>query len=123
GLVRARLRPFGDDPGQVGQGEAGGGVHTQSGLARAAVAAAAPFCIATARSSPCGYASMRIASPACAIWALASAIEYCPKWKIEAASTALAWPSRTPSTRSSRSPTPPDAITGTGTASAIERTS
>ena len=36
-----------------------------------------------------------------------------PKWKIEAASTALAWPSRTPSTRWSSVPTPPEAITGT----------
>ena len=37
-----------------------------------------------------------------------------PKWKIEAASTALAWPSRTPSTRCSSVPTPPEATTGTG---------
>jgi len=44
-----------------------------------------------------------------------------PKWKIEAASTALARPSRMPSTRWSSVPTPPDAMTGTGTASAIAR--
>ena len=30
-----------------------------------------------------------------------------PKWKIDAASTALAWPSVTPRTRSSSPPTPP----------------
>ena len=39
-----------------------------------------------------------------------------PKWKIDAASTALAPPSRTPATRWSSEPTPPDAITGTLTA-------
>src|SRR5215475_4138123 len=48
---------------------------------------------------------------------LASRIVNSPKWKIEAASTALACPSRTPSTRWSRLPTPPEAITGTVTAS------
>src|SRR6202011_405212 len=37
-----------------------------------------------------------------------------PRWKIEAASTASASPSRAPSTRCCRVPTPPDAITGTG---------
>src|SRR6476469_9930455 len=41
-----------------------------------------------------------------------------PKWKIEVASTAVAWPSRMPSTRWSRLPTPPEAITGTGMLSA-----
>src|SRR6516225_1301593 len=46
---------------------------------------------------------------------------YSPKWKIEAASTAVAWPSRMPSTRCSSVPTPPEAITGTGTASAMAR--
>ena len=45
--------------------------------------------------------------------ALASRIVCSPKWKIEAASTALAWPSRTPSTRWSSVPTPPEAMTGT----------
>ena len=30
--------------------------------------------------------------PAEAMWLFASPIEYVPKWKIEAASTALAWP-------------------------------
>src|SRR3954470_2787901 len=42
-----------------------------------------------------------------------------PKWNIDAASTAVAWPWRMPSTRWSRWPTPPEAITGTGTLSAI----
>src|SRR5215208_2457686 len=53
----------------------------------------------------------------------ASPTECWPKWKIEAASTAVAWPSRMPSTRCSSVPTPPDAITGTGTASAMARVS
>src|SRR5438477_2097625 len=42
-----------------------------------------------------------------------------PKWNIEAASTAVAWPWRMPSTRWSRLPTPPEAMTGTGTLSAM----
>src|SRR6266404_5438109 len=46
-----------------------------------------------------------------------------PKWKIDAASTAVACPWRMPSTRWSRLPTPPDAMTGTGTLSAIARVS
>src|SRR5829696_4191360 len=71
GLIRRRLGSFRDDAGEIGEGE---------GLAH-------------------NSASIRIASPARAIWAFACAIEYSPKWKIDAASTALAWPSRTPSTR------------------------
>jgi len=55
----------------------------------------------------------RTAIPARAMWALASPIVASPKWKIEAASTALAWPSRTPATKWSSVPTPPLAITGT----------
>ena len=46
-----------------------------------------------------------------------------PKWKIDAASTAEAWPSVTPSTRWSSVPTPPEATTGIGTASATARVS
>ena len=61
--------------------------------------------------------------PALASAALACAMLTSPKWKIEAASTALAWPSVTPLTRSSSVPTPPEAITGTGTASAMARVS
>src|SRR5213078_3555372 len=49
-----------------------------------------------------------------AIYRLASVMLYSPKWKIEAARTAVAWPSRMPSTRCSNVPTPPEAITGTG---------
>jgi hypothetical protein len=33
------------------------------------------------------------------MWRFACEIEYSPKWKIDAASTALACPSRTPATR------------------------
>ena len=57
------------------------------------------------------------------MYALASDTRWAPKWKMEAASTALARPSRTPSTRWSRPPTPPDAITGMLTASATARVS
>ena len=53
--------------------------------------------------------------------ALASATECRPKWKIDAASTAEAWPSVTPATRWSSVPTPPEAITGIATASATAR--
>ena len=37
-----------------------------------------------------------------------------PKWKMEAARTALAWPSFTPATRSSSPPTPPEAVVAAG---------
>ena len=67
--------------------------------------------------------SSRIGRPAWAMCSLAWRMVYSPKWKIEAASTAVAWPSRMPSTRWSSVPTPPEAITGTGTASAIARVS
>ena len=66
------------------------------------------------RSRPGG----RTVMPAAAITALASAMVCSPKWKIDAASTASAPPSATPSTRWSSVPTPPLAITGTPTASA-----
>src|SRR5215204_1822859 len=48
--------------------------------------------------------------------ARASTMRYSPKWKIEAASTASARPGARPSTRWSRLPAPPDAITGMFTA-------
>src|SRR3984957_10347508 len=62
--------------------------------------------------------SSRIGSPARTMWSLASRMVNSPKWKIDAASTAVACPLRMPSTGWSRLPTPPDAITGTGTLSA-----
>ena len=66
--------------------------------------AMAIFC---SRPSNCGaeFFARRPASrggwrrPAAAMWRLASPIVKVPKWKIEAASTALAWPCVTPSTR------------------------
>src|SRR5882762_8176069 len=67
--------------------------------------------------------SSRIGSPARTMWSLASRMVNSPKWKIDAASTAVACPSRMPFTRWSRLPTPPDAITGTGTLSATARVS
>ena len=59
------------------------------------------------------HGSSRIGRPASAMCSLACRTVYSPKWKIEAASTAVAWPSRMPSTRWSRLPTPPEAMTGT----------
>src|SRR6266550_2039487 len=43
--------------------------------------------------------SSRIGSPARTMWSLASRMVNSPKWKIDAASTAVEWPSRMPSTR------------------------
>src|SRR5215471_5600300 len=54
---------------------------------------------------------------------LASAMVCRPKWKMEAASAASAPPSISPSRRCSRDPAPPDAMTGTVTASATARVS
>src|SRR5262245_11267797 len=45
-------------------------------------------------------------------YAFASATRYSPKWKIEAASTASARPGASASTRWSRLPAPPEAMTG-----------
>ena len=64
---------------------------------------------------------MRTGTPASAMRAFACRIVNSPKWKIDAASTALARPCRTPSTRWSRLPTPPEAMTGMATASATAR--
>ena len=44
---------------------------------------------------------MRTGTPCAARYSLAWGMVKVPKWKIDAASTALAWPSTTPSTRSS----------------------
>src|SRR5438270_13264423 len=62
--------------------------------------------------------SRRIGSPARTICSLASRMVNSPKWKIDAAKTAVACPLRMPSTKWSRLPTPPEAITGTWTLSA-----
>src|SRR5690606_15460926 len=67
----------------------------------------------------CGRTGM----PRAAMSRLASPTVNSPKWKMLAARTASAPPSVTPSARCSRLPTPPDAITGTGTASATARVS
>src|SRR5215510_10717029 len=67
--------------------------------------------------------SSRIGKPWRTMWSLACRMVNSPKWKIDAASPAVAWPSRMPSTRWSRFPTPPEAITGTGTLSAMARVS
>src|SRR6201999_723009 len=74
-----------------------------------------PFSISVTKSR---QGSSRIGSPARTMWSLASRMVNSPKWKIEEASTAVACPLRIPSTRWSRLPTPPEAITGTPTLSA-----
>src|SRR5204862_2671921 len=63
--------------------------------------------------------SSRIGKPARTMCSLAWRMVNSPKWNIEAASTAVAWPCRIPSTKWSRLPTPPEAMTGTGTLSAM----
>src|SRR6516162_3391352 len=45
------------------------------------------------------HGSSRIGRPARAMYSLACRTVCSPKWKIEAASTAVAWPSRMPATR------------------------
>ena len=55
------------------------------------------------------------AGPAAAIAALTSAIEWIRRWKIDAARTASAPPSRTAATKSAGPAAPPDAMTGTRT--------
>src|ERR671914_389186 len=61
--------------------------------------------------------------PRCAIACLASRTENMPKWKTDAASAACAPPSdgSTASARCRGCPAPPDAMTGTGTASVTAR--
>ena len=59
--------------------------------------------------------------PRAARRAFASSTVWSPKWKMLAASTASARPSRTPSARWSRVPTPPEAMTGIPTASETAR--
>src|SRR5690606_35329759 len=61
--------------------------------------------------------------PAAVIAAFTSAIVISRRWKIEAASTAAAPPIETASTQCSTVPAPPEAITGTPTASATARVS
>src|SRR5690349_5856208 len=65
----------------------------------------------------------RISMPRAAMKRLASPMAISPKWNTEAASTASAWPCSIPSARCSIRPTPPLAITGTGTASHTARVS
>src|SRR5919199_1173870 len=99
-------------------------------LARIGTRVAVPRPLGDGRGQPfehgagrAAHGSSLTATPASASRRLASATLASPKWKIEAASTALAWPSRTPSTRCSSVPTPPEAMTGTVTASAMARVS
>ena len=71
---------------------------------RAAMGARTAAAHAVSMSYPTGtlfrdHASSRIGRPAWAMCSLAWRMVYSPKWKIDAASTAVAWPSRMPSTR------------------------
>src|SRR5206468_8764255 len=70
-----------------------------------------------------GHGASRTSTPRSRMYAFASAIVWIAKWKIDAASAASAPPSVTPSTRCSSDPAPPDAITGTVTASDTARVS
>ena len=54
---------------------------------------------------------------------LTSPMETSPKWKMEAASTASAFPSVAASTMWAAEPAPPEAITGTVTAPVTARSS
>ena len=66
-------------------------------------------------------AVVRTGNPAPAIADLTDAIEWIRRWKIEAASTASAPPSRTAATKSAGPAAPPEAMTGTDTRSVIAR--
>src|SRR6185369_10773786 len=68
-------------------------------------------------------AHKRTSIPRPAINSLAWRTVYSPKWKIEAARTASARPSVTPSAKCCRLPTPPEAMTGILTASETARVS
>ena len=72
---------------------------------------------------PTACGTRRTGSPAAAIAALTSAIEWIRRWKIEAARTASAPPSTTAATKSSGPAAPPEAMTGTPTRELIARSS
>src|SRR5437588_4461878 len=69
------------------------------------------------------FVHMRTSMPRLRMCSFAWRTVNSPKWKTLAASTASAWPSLTPWARCSRLPTPPEAITGTPTASDTARVS
>ena len=68
-----------------------------------------------ARRHATAWGASRTGRPAAAMAALTSAMEWIRRWKIEAARTASAPPSRTARTKSSGPAAPPDAMTGTPT--------
>src|SRR5262249_6438249 len=72
---------------------------------------------------PRGQRQHRTATPAALSSAFASGIRISPKWKTDAASAALAWPSVKTSAMCATRPHPPEATTGTPTASATARLS
>src|SRR5688572_13598217 len=72
---------------------------------------------------PGGHATARTGSPAAAIAALTSAMEWTGRWKIDGARTASAPPSRTAATKSAGPAAPPLAMTGTWTRKLIARSS
>src|SRR4051794_22885476 len=67
--------------------------------------------------------SSRTGKPASAIACLTAAIEWIRRWKIDAARTASAPPSRTAATKSIGPAAPPEAMTGTSTRAVIARRS
>ena len=99
--------------------------HFLGGAVRGVAERAVAFLRSTsaADAGPLARQAGRTVMPRAAITALASATVCSPKWKIEAASTASAPPSSTPSARWSSVPTPPLAMTGTPTASVMARVS
>src|SRR3569833_3215855 len=107
-----------DDGGQVMDRETGHQAVLGTGAHKTARARKRHFNSLVTRRR---HGSSRIGRPARIMCSLAWRMVNSPKWKIEAASTAVARPSRIPSTRWSRLPTPPEAITGTGTLSAMAR--
>src|SRR5579863_193827 len=107
-LLSRAGRPAGQQLGGVGRGGVGplaGGDHRlqpREDIGEAAHAVA--------------FSVSRTGRPPAAMAAFASPMLTSPKWKMEAASTASAPPSRTAETRSAAPPAPPEAITGTPTA-------
>src|SRR3954467_9131942 len=100
GRLSSRCRASVDSGGEVMDGETRHSNSTQQcGISRSP--SIPPFSISVTRSR---QGSSRIGSPARIIWSLACRMVNSPKWKIEDASTAVAWPSRMPATMWSRLP-------------------
>src|SRR4051812_28801523 len=75
------------------------------------------------RGHAAASSARRTGNPASAIACFTSEIEWIRRWKIEAARTASAPPSRTALTKSAGPAAPPEAMTGTRTRSVMLRSS